>query len=124
MQMIAITLLPGGYLPSTSSSANLAVISTSTAAQAQLSVMLLNEDATGTQTFTIRMNDSSVVEPAPKSIFRPDSPKNTRARSKNQSTVVLLFNSAGTLTQRITYSLTRYQQNLAPLVETFAASPR
>ena len=61
MQMIANYLLPGGYLPSTSSTPNLAVLSTSTQSQTRLAVMLLNEETTGSQAFTIRMNDEPVV---------------------------------------------------------------
>ncbi len=122
MQMMADYLIPGGYLPATSTSFTLAVISTSTVAQSQLSVMLLNEDATGSQSFTIRMNDEAVIGTGTKINVPAGLAREYSGTIDNQTTVVLLFDTAGTLTNRITYSLDRYTENLAPLVEVMAPS--
>jgi MBG domain/HYR domain/Carbohydrate binding module (family 35) len=122
MQMIANYLLPGGYLPIASSAPNLAVLSTSAQCQTRLAVMLLNEEITGSQAFTIRMNDEPVVGGGTKINVSAGLAKEYSGRLDNQTTSVLIFDEGGALKRRITYSLARYLANLPPLVETFTGN--
>jgi hypothetical protein len=122
MQMIANYMLPGGYLPSASSTQNLAVLSTSAQSRTRLAVMLLNEERTGSQAFTIRMNDEPVVGDGAKINVSAGLAKEYSGTLDNQSTSVLIFDESGALKKRITYSLARYLLNLPPLVENFTGA--
>ncbi len=119
LQMVADYMLPGGYLATTSSSANLAAWSTSSIAQSMVSVMVLNENTAGSQAFTIRLNNEPVVGPGVKVNVSANLAKEYSATIGNQTTAVLVFDAAGALRQRVTYSLTRCQASLPPLIETF-----
>jgi len=119
MKMVADYLLPGGYLPSTTSVPNLAVLSTSSASQSLVSVMLLNQDSAGNQSFTIRLNQEPTLGSGTKINVSADLAKEYSGTLGNQSTAVLRFDSTGALQQRILYSLDRYTRNLPPSVETF-----
>lgn len=120
MQMVAKYLAAGGYVPSVSTAPNLSVVSTSSPSQDTVSVMLLNEDDAGNQSFTVRLNDEPVLGPGTKVNVSADLAQEYSGTLDSQSTVVLVFDAAGALKQRISYSLARYQANLPPLVETFS----
>jgi MBG domain/HYR domain/Fibronectin type III domain/Carbohydrate binding module (family 35) len=122
MQMIANYLLPGGYLPSASSAPNLAVLSTSAKCQTRLAVMLLNEETTGSQEYTIRMNDEPAVGGGTKINVSARLAKEYSGTLDNQTTSVLIFDESGALKKRVTYSLARHLVNLEPLVETFTGN--
>ena len=122
MQMTADYLIPGGYLAGTSTTANLAVLSTSSSDQAMLSVMLLNEENTSNLPFTLRLNEDAVSGTGPKINVAAGLAQEYSGIMDSQSTAVLLFDVAGTLKQRITYSLSRNVANLPPVVETFSGA--
>ncbi len=119
MQMVALHMLPGTYVPSSSTVPNLAVLSTRRTAGGQLAVMLLNEDASAHQAFTLRMNDEPVLGAGAKVSVSGGIAREFSASLENQSSVVLLFDATGTLRQSIHYSLTRNRLNLPPLVRTY-----
>lgn len=124
LQMVATYLLPGGYLAATSSAPNLAVVSTTAASREHLAVMLMNQDTTGQQAFTLRMNDDPVSGPGAKVNVPAGLAREFSGSLENQSTVVLVFDAAGNLQQRVFYSLGRNRLNLPPLVETFPVFTR
>ncbi len=124
LQMVATYLLPGSYLPSTSSAANLAVVSTGATSREHLAVMIMNEDTTGRQAFTLRMNDEPVSGAGAKINVSAGLAREFSGLLENQSTVVLVFDAAGALLQRVLYSLERNRLNLPPAVETFPVFTR
>jgi fibronectin type 3 domain-containing protein len=122
MQMMARYLLPGGYLDSSSSSANVAVLSTRSSTQATLSVMILNEDMFD-HTFSLRMDNGTVVGSGDMRInIAANLAAEYSGSIEQQSTVVLVFDAAGGLLKRVTYSLTLNSSNAAPTVEIFNAA--
>ncbi len=112
------------YLPSTSSGPNLAVVSTSATSREQLAVMLLNEETTGQQAFTLRMNDEPVLGAGARINISAGLAREFSGTIENQSTAVLIFDPTGALQQRVIYSLARNRLNLPPLVETFPVFTR
>jgi len=122
MQMIANYLLPGGYLDGMSSSPNVAVLGTSSSAQATLSVMLLNED-TFNHTFSLRLDNGMVLGSGDTRInVAANLASEYSGTIGQQSTVVLVFDATGGLLQRVTYSLALNSSNAAPVVEIFNAA--
>jgi hypothetical protein len=123
MALMADYLVPGGYLSGTTNSANLAVLSTSSPTQNALSVMLLNEDTVGSQGFTLRLDQGTVLGAGTKINVAAGLAQEYSGMIENQTTLVLVFDMTGTLTRRITYSLARYELNQSPLVEVFTGTP-
>ncbi len=119
LQMVANYLLPGGYLLASSSAPNLAVLATSVAAGERLAVMILNQDTSGQQAFTLRLNDEPVLGPGARINVSAGRAREFSGTIENQSTAVLIFDASGALQQRVLYSLARNRLNLPPLVETF-----
>ncbi|OYV01353.1 MAG: hypothetical protein CFE26_23000, partial [Verrucomicrobiales bacterium VVV1] len=111
LQMVSAYLLPGGYLPAVSGE--------------QLAVMLLNEEAAGQQPFTLRLNDDPIAATTGAKVnVSAGLAREFSGTLENQSTAVLIFDTAGNLRQRVFYSLARNQLNLPPLVETFPVFTR
>ena len=122
MQMIANYLLPGGYIDGSSSTANVAVLSTSSSTQATLSVMLLNEDAFD-HTFSLRLDGGTVLGAGDTKInVAANLAAEYSGTIGQQSTVVLVFDATGGLLKRVTYSLALNISNAAPVVEIFNAA--
>ena len=130
MQMTRQYLLGGSspsYLTpivdSTSSADGVLALATVSNSGALLSVMILNEDASNNHNFSLRMNGAPVQGPGPTQINVPAGLAMEYSDTiPPESTMVLQFNAAGTLSEKVTYSLVSLESNLPPTV-VYSANP-
>ncbi len=130
MQMTQQYLLSGSkpsYLTpivdSTSTAQGVLALATVSNSGALLSVMILNENASNSHNFSLRMNSAPVQGPGPTQINVPAGLAAEYSDTiPSQSTMVLQFNAAGILTEKVTYSLASLESNLPPTV-VYSANP-
>lgn len=119
MQMIGKNMLPGGYLATRSSVANMRAFATSTASQTRVALMILNED-TGTHSYTVRLDDAAVGGTGDTKInVSANRGVEYTGSITGQTSVVLQFDATGALRRRVTYSVGMAQNNQAPTTENF-----
>ncbi|MGZ4155539.1 MAG: T9SS type A sorting domain-containing protein, partial [Bacteroidia bacterium] len=83
----------------------------------EITVMILNEEQTGTYNYTVRLNTSPVTGTNPLKVNLDAGVAMEYADAvPSQSTVLLTFNASGTLIRKTTYSLNDALANLAPTI--------
>ncbi|MGI4872097.1 MAG: carbohydrate-binding protein [Janthinobacterium lividum] len=112
-ELLVAENLRGTYLAATGNQANVSVLASTN--NGTTAVMLLNKSDATDYPFTVQLDASTVPGTAALKVNVPAGISASYTdKIFNQSTLVLLFNSQGVLTRKITYSLQHAQNNLPP----------
>ena len=112
-ELLVAENLRGTYLAATDNQATVSVLASTS--NGTTAVMLLNKSDATDYPFTVQLDGSAVPGAAALKVNVPAGISASYTdKIFNQSTLVLLFNSQGVLTRKITYSLQHAQNNLPP----------
>ncbi|RYY21346.1 MAG: carbohydrate-binding protein [Cytophagaceae bacterium] len=114
-ELLVAENLRGTYLVPTVTGSPAGVSVLASTSNGTTAVMLLNKSDATDYPFTVQLDGNAVPGPAALKVSVPASISASYTdKISNQSTLVLLFNSQGVLTRKITYSLQHAQNNLPP----------
>lgn len=112
-ELLVAENLRGTYLAATGNQSAVSVLASTSGGTT--AVMLLNKSDATDYPFTVQLDGSAVPGTAALKVSVPAGIGASYSdKLYNQSTLVLLFNSQGVLTRKITYSLQHAQNNLPP----------